>query len=518
MKHCKLLLFFMAIMLVAGCPKPTEPEPPAPTIPTELFSTSYSGTKGNLWTIMIYMDGDNDLEAAAIEDFCEIEAGLLAAKNLDSAIESKLNIIVLFDRIPGEDSSNGNWTNTRLYKATPDTNPDVIDSELLFNSPEQNMGDPNLLKNFVSWTKSNFPADNYALVLWNHGGGTRSRSITPTVSTARNKGVKAVCWDDTNNGDTLYLDEVQQALSANFSSGSKLSLLGFDACLMGMVEVAYEFRNLANYMVASMHTEQGDGWDYEYIIKQFSQGSISNYAGTSTFSFAAGNPAPTDFAKMLVYAYEHYIENPANGSNNSGETLSAIDLDSTKMEALKTALFSLANKMEMDAETGKKTSIELDRDDAVNYFSNTLATNNVDGDEIAYPFFDIYDFCYIIANDKNSRSYSDGLKNAAAAVITKLHDILVWAYGDQGGYRGPFGDGTGYYFGANKSGLSIFFSRGNVTYENYSHYAYQWWYRATRITNPGDYGNIDFAESNTGGSVDTWRELMNKWYYSAWGY
>ncbi|HQG40743.1 MAG TPA: clostripain-related cysteine peptidase, partial [Spirochaetales bacterium] len=298
MKYTRLLTLicaFSLITLFTGCPqKPSDPVPPK-TILTDLFPTSYEGAKGNLWTIMVYMDGDNNLEAAAIEDFNEMEAGLFAAKVQDPSIESKINIIVLFDRIPGEDSSNGNWTNTRLYKVKPDTNPDFINSELIYDSPEQNLGDPNLLKNFISWSKSNFPATNYALVLWNHGGGARSRNTTPSTTVTGDKNVKAICWDDTNNGDCLYLEEVQQAIGANFSSTDKLSVLGFDACLMGMVEVAYEFRNLAKYMVASMHTEQGDGWDYEYILNRIATGSIKNYSGSSTFNFTAGNPSPEDF-------------------------------------------------------------------------------------------------------------------------------------------------------------------------------------------------------------------------------
>lgn len=302
MKLVRFFLFTCIAAVFMSCPPQTEPATATSSIPTTLFSTSYSGTKGNLWTIMIYMDGDNDLEGPAIEDFNEIESGLAAAKAIDNTIDSKLNIIILFDRIPGEDSSNGNWSNTRLYKATPDTNIDNINSELLFDSTEQNMGDPNLLNNFISWTKSNFPAENYALVLWNHGGGARSRSLTKAISTSKTTGVKAVCWDDTNNGDCLYLDEVQQALSINFSSSNKLSLLGFDACLMGMVEVAYEFKDLARYMVASMHTEQGDGWDYEYILQCFTQGSAANSTGNNTFTFEAGNPSSQDLSKLIVYA------------------------------------------------------------------------------------------------------------------------------------------------------------------------------------------------------------------------
>ena len=365
MKLIRFCLLAALFILLVSCPTPTEPTPTTPSTPPA--QEEYLGT----WTIMVYLDSDNNLEPAGVEDFNEMERGLYLAQQLIPAIADKLNIIVLFDRISGYDSSNGDWTDTRLYKVLPDNNMSTFASQLITSDAnlqgELNMGDPTTLSNFISYVKTNYTNTNYMLVLWNHGGGTRSVGSTKISS-----GTKAVCWDDSNGDDALYTDEIQQVLAAHFNASSKLDILGFDACLMGMVEIAYEFRNLARYMVASMHTEQGDGWDYEYIIQKFAQGSASNYAGSSSYFFTAGNPSPRDLSKLIVYAYEHYIEDNANGSNNSGETLSAINLDSTKLETLKTALFYLAGML--DAES-KQFSIESDRDDAVNYFSSVLGIN-----------------------------------------------------------------------------------------------------------------------------------------------
>ncbi|MBE9505503.1 MAG: hypothetical protein IMY84_01690, partial [Chloroflexi bacterium] len=38
------------------------------------------------------------------------------------------------------------------------------------------------------------------------------------------------------------------------------------ACLMGMLEVAYALRNVADYVVASEDLEPGDGWPYDTIL------------------------------------------------------------------------------------------------------------------------------------------------------------------------------------------------------------------------------------------------------------
>ena len=60
-----------------------------------------SGANAAEWTFMIYLDGDNNLEEAGIDDFLEIAS---------VGSDSNINIVVQFDRIGGYDTSYGNWT------------------------------------------------------------------------------------------------------------------------------------------------------------------------------------------------------------------------------------------------------------------------------------------------------------------------------------------------------------------------------------------------------------------------
>jgi hypothetical protein len=64
--------------------------------------------------------------------------------------------------------------------------------------------------------------------------------------------------------DRLIMDEVQKGILAATPNGVAvdLSIIGYDACFMGMVEIAYENRDLAELMVASITTVPGDGYDY----------------------------------------------------------------------------------------------------------------------------------------------------------------------------------------------------------------------------------------------------------------
>ncbi|MDQ1300485.1 MAG: hypothetical protein QG637_403, partial [Chloroflexota bacterium] len=94
-------------------------------------------------------------------------------------------------------------------------------------------------------------------------GGPRARAFdAPTIPAARmiNGGVRSISNDDTA-GDQLFNREIQDHLLQTLE-GRKLDLIGFDACLMGMVETGYAMRDIARVMVGSEELEPGDGWNY----------------------------------------------------------------------------------------------------------------------------------------------------------------------------------------------------------------------------------------------------------------
>jgi len=199
------------------------------------------------WTIMAYLDGDNDLEGAGIQDINEME---LAPNS------SEVNILVQFDRIPGSNSSNGNWTDTRRYRIMHDTNMAIIRSVQVGPTlGELNMGDPSTLVDFAHWCIDNYPADHYALILWDHGTGwKKSADIRP---------YKSIAWDETSE-DYLSTAEMASALgSISALLGGKLDIVACDACLMQMAEVAYQIRSSADYYVASEEVIPWSGFPYD---------------------------------------------------------------------------------------------------------------------------------------------------------------------------------------------------------------------------------------------------------------
>ncbi len=198
------------------------------------------GAGQDSWTIMVYVAGDNNLEGFGLGDINEMEA---------INLPDNVNVVVQMDRAGGYDTSNGNWTDTRRGLIQHDSNPNVISSNLQ-SLGELNTGAGQTLQDFVTWGAQNYAADNYAVVVWDHGGG-----------------LSGVAWDQTDGDDNLTVAETTQAL-AGANLGDSLKLVGFDACLQGMVEQTYDLKDVTDVVVASQNLEPGDGWDYEALLSR----------------------------------------------------------------------------------------------------------------------------------------------------------------------------------------------------------------------------------------------------------
>ncbi len=249
---------------------------------------------GGQWTFMVYLDADNNLEPAGIDDFLEMAA---------VGSDDEVTILVQMDRIPGFTTAYGDWTGCKRFRVERGMTPEA--SAALADLGEANMGDPATLTGFIDWGMTAFPADNYAVVIWNHGNGWQKRSKP------REPLFKAVASDDTNGHDILYIREVREALSRTLSP---VTLLGFDACLMGMVEVAYELRDTGpSFMTASEELEPGDGWPYDAILSRLSdtpswggaqlgRAIVDEYYAAYDLSTQTRTQAVIDMTKMTALA------------------------------------------------------------------------------------------------------------------------------------------------------------------------------------------------------------------------
>ncbi len=277
------------------------------------------------WTIMVFMNGKNNLSSYVHTDMNEME---------QAGSTGKVNVVVEagrtaytppydpgggYDDYPdvnpwgggshpgypgwhpvppylskaGKDAAAGSeaWTGVRRYYILKDTDTAVTGSRLLEELPRTDMGDWNQLVEFAKWAKANYPARKYMLIVWNHGDGWKTKSPGAAA-------LKGISYDDeTGNGITTV--QLGQALAGM----GGVDIYASDACLMQMAEVVYELRNSAPVIVGSEETEPGDGWDYGAFLSRLDPYSL----------------APEAVAKAAVEGY-----NASYSAKGKGVTMSAV--------------------------------------------------------------------------------------------------------------------------------------------------------------------------------------------------
>ena len=123
------------------------------------------------WTFLVYMAADSDISYCALYDIVSIQQA-----NIDSEIE----VYVLADRAPVDNPRNGDyvtpygtyqwdslWPDTRVGKITYSPGLTVtVDWE---SWGELDTGSIATLERFVNWAQEKSPAENYGLIVWDHG-------------------------------------------------------------------------------------------------------------------------------------------------------------------------------------------------------------------------------------------------------------------------------------------------------------------------------------------------------------
>ncbi|GEM_PF-5529968 len=241
------------------------------------------------WTIMIYMDGDNSLSSETTYDLGEIE---------QIGSSDQVNIVVLCD---------WKWSSARLYYVLPD---DFIE---LQNLGEIDMSDPRNLVDFARFVFDTYPAEHYFLILWDHGWGFKP---------AR----RDLLEDDNPELSWMDIPTLGRALqSVRDILGRPLDMVGFDACLMDMLEVAYQLRSAAFLMIASENYEWGPGWNYFHVLSPI---------------VCDPDMSPYVFAQKVVEAFAQEYQGEEDA------TLAAIEL--TKIAAIREALDNLVSSLDLN--------------------------------------------------------------------------------------------------------------------------------------------------------------------------
>ena len=238
------------------------------------------------WTIILYISADNDLKNFAIRNIKQMaQIGSNEHLNIAVHLDTKLK---------------GNKKVTRRYYIEKNKILHVNANDQ--NSQKMDSGNPETLISCCKWAIENFPAKHYGLILWNHGTGAidpkrgrivkltdfftfnfetnkidldRSIEFLDFISSKKMED-RGICWDDTT-GNYLTNHNLDSALDIICSEilGKKFDFIGFDACLMQMIEVAYIIKKYTDIMIGSQEVILGTGWNYIEILKPFIDGTLT---------------------------------------------------------------------------------------------------------------------------------------------------------------------------------------------------------------------------------------------------
>jgi len=204
------------------------------------ISSSYTSSQAEIphsetWVFMVYSCADCDLEGYQLGYFFQMASvGSTAG----------VSIVVQMDRIAGDSSSHGDWTDCKRFYVTQGLTPtgeNAVDS-----LGEVNMGDPKTLADFLEWAVQEYPADHYFAMLIGHGW------------------IDGVC-PDWSNEDLLTPLEIRWALSqVRNTTGVKIEVIGIEGCQQAALEIAYEIGDCVDLIIAS--EDVSTHWPYWLIL------------------------------------------------------------------------------------------------------------------------------------------------------------------------------------------------------------------------------------------------------------
>ena len=232
------------------------------------------------WGIYIYMAGDNSLYQEVDDDLNEMK---MVGSN------DNLEIVALTDQVPQNDSHAYHVLKHDLEETPLNQINSTWGNEL-------DMGNGDTLRDFMIWATNEYPAQKKILVIWNHGSG----------------------WEKVAEDRESYLTvpEIRNSIQQyrEHTGDSKLTMIGFDACLMGMFEIAYELKDQTEMVHGSEAYEPLEGWTYNHLLYKLKK-NLSN-------------------AELANHIVNDYVESYRNGSVYTSYSVTAAVIDTSKLSTL----------------------------------------------------------------------------------------------------------------------------------------------------------------------------------------
>ena len=359
--------------------------------------TKIIGNGNDSYTIMVYMCGA-DLESQygmAVNDLVE----MTRAETSD-----KVNIVVFTGGTTKWNTDVLSSRYNQIIKIVGNGNIDYLEK----NAGTGTMLDADNLTSFIEYCSDKFPANRYALIMWDHGGGS----------------ISGYGYDEKYpDVNPMTLADIDRALT---DADVAFDFVGFDACLMATAETAIMLGEHADYLIASEESEPGIGWYYTDWLSKLARNTSmptveigKNIADDFVYHSkkeAQGQPATLSVVDLAEI--QDIIPNKLSAYSLATEQLISSDFNtvaaarSGSREFAADCYIDMVDMVDMTSQINSPEALDLTRSlmNAIKYNNTTSDISNAYGLSIYFPYrsmkyvnmaLDVYDE---IEMDKNYAS------------------------------------------------------------------------------------------------------------------
>ena len=367
--------------------------------------------------LLVYFAGNNSLSSDGINDYEDIKQGWLPTTR------GSEKVLLVYHHFMDQSPV--------LVRLSKDRKGNLVEDIIKEYPYSTNSANVQTLSTVLADAEAAWPSAHHGIVLWSHGSGflppgyyahpqERTKEapmqleFDPYADMVKSDDASAKSFGE-DNGVEMDLIDLRKALSR-----FHYDFIAFDCCLMANVELAYELRNVCDYLLFSPTEILTDGFPYDMLIQ-------------SVFT----QPARTAMCSIAQSYMEHYR---AYTGIYCSATISVVDTY---------RLQELANACQTVFRNHQDQILMLDRSNVQAYFRFNK-----------HWFYDIDDFVQQVAGDSEYQAFNRALNQAVI-------------------YR----DATDYFLDlkiAHYSGLSIYIPRRDYTVLN-SYYKTLAWNQATGL-------------------------------------
>jgi hypothetical protein len=351
------------------------------------MNSSKNGSNNAKWTVMVYMAADNNLTEECVFALKEMQRigtapGVKAVALYDSSAQNVPTRVYTFKEKAAdtcECADDGHLARLGV--------PFFVKARRGRGTTEiHTASHPKVLEEFVRTSLREHPAENYLLVFSGHGQGAVGDFL---------KG------DDPPR--SLSIPDMAAALTRAVKGKGKIGVLGMDTCLMGMAEVAYELRNIVQFMVSAEGFEINTGWPYQRIMEELNK------------SVAGSGLTPEEMARTILERYMSYYRDYVI----AGVSVDQAVCDLSKAEKLAAAVKDLATALKRGVPNSHiQNAIVL-----AHWKAQTFCDDK---------YVDLWDFCHLLEEGCEDvdvqlacRNLSADVKGACQKVKAAIENFVV---------------------------------------------------------------------------------------------